>query len=40
MPDLKKGEWDGKYASKISFWGDVTIIFRTFGYLTKKPPVY
>jgi O-antigen biosynthesis protein WbqP len=40
MPDLEKGEWDGKYASKISFWGDVTIIFRTFGYLTKKPPVY
>lgn len=40
MPEEKKAEWDGKYASDISLKNDVLIVFRTFAYLTKKPPTY
>jgi O-antigen biosynthesis protein WbqP len=40
MPESEKVEWDGKYAANISCFKDISIILKTFGYLTKKPPVY
>ena len=40
MPETEKARWDGEYAAKVSFRKDVTIIFRTLAYLTRKPPVY
>lgn len=40
MSDEEKVKWDSKYVKKISFVSDVAIIFRTFGYLLRKPPVY
>lgn len=40
MPEAEKALWDGRYASNISFIGDLKIIFKTFGYLTRRPPVY
>ncbi|MDJ0712936.1 MAG: sugar transferase [Prochloraceae cyanobacterium] len=40
MPESEKAEWDGKYAANISFLQDLLIILKTFGYLTKRPPVY
>lgn len=40
MPESEKADWDGKYAAELSFYNDMKIIFRTFGYLTRKPPVY
>jgi O-antigen biosynthesis protein WbqP len=40
MTDETKAEWDGRYAESVTFIGDVTIGVRTFGYLTKRPPVY
>lgn len=40
MPEKEKADWDGKYASAISFFGDLVIIFRTFGYLLHRPPKY
>lgn len=36
----QKAAFDGQYANKVSFWGDVSIILRTFVYLLKPPPVY
>jgi len=36
----EKAAFDGKYADSVSFWGDVSIITRTFVYLLKPPPVY
>lgn len=36
----EKAAFDGKYADSVSFWGDVSIILRTFVYLLKPPPVY
>jgi len=40
MPDEEKARWDGEYASSTSFVGDLKIIFRTFGYLARRPPTY
>ena len=36
----QKAAFDGEYAKRISFVGDITIILRTFVYLLKPPPVY
>ncbi|PWW06853.1 MULTISPECIES: sugar transferase [Pseudidiomarina] len=36
----EKAAFDGKYADSVSFWGDASIILRTFVYLLKPPPVY
>lgn len=40
MPELEKAEWDGKYASRVTFGGDIKIILRTFLYILKRPPTY
>ena len=40
MPESEKAKWDGEYAGNLSFLNDLRIIFRTFAYLTRKPPVY
>lgn len=40
MPETEKADWDGKYAASVSVLTDLKIIFRTFSYLTRKPPVY
>ncbi|MCE5286198.1 MAG: sugar transferase [Pelosinus sp.] len=40
MPEVEKAKWDGIYASQITFWKDVKIIIKTFGYLLSRPPVY
>jgi O-antigen biosynthesis protein WbqP len=40
MPEKEKARWDGIYAASLSFISDMTIIFRTFRYLSKRPPVY
>lgn len=40
MPACHKAEFDGTYAARITLWGDMGIILRTFVYLTKPPPTY
>lgn len=40
MPAEEKAKWDGIYAKNISFKNDVSILLKTFLYLTKKPPTY
>ena len=40
MTDAEKAELDGRYAATISLGGDLKLIFRTFGYLAHRPPVY
>jgi O-antigen biosynthesis protein WbqP len=40
MPDDEKAGYDGEYAANVSFAMDMKIIFRTFAYVTRKPPVY
>lgn len=40
MPESAKAEFDGRYASNVTLWNDLKIIVRTFGYLTRRPPVY
>lgn len=40
MSEEKKANWDGKYAANISLLGDLSIVFRTFGYLMHRPPKY
>ncbi|HKE57212.1 MAG TPA: sugar transferase [Pyrinomonadaceae bacterium] len=40
MPEKEKARWDGTYAAKLSFVSDMSIILRTFRYLSKRPPVY
>lgn len=40
MPETEKVAWDATYCAGVSFLGDLEIIFRTFGYLRKPPPVY
>lgn len=40
MPETEKAAFDGEYASNISFFNDLKVVGRTFGYLTRKPPVY
>jgi O-antigen biosynthesis protein WbqP len=40
MPESEKAEWDTRYVLGISFLADLMIIFKTFRYLLKRPPVY
>lgn len=40
MSEKEKSRFDGIYASQYSFQFDLIIIFHTFKYLFKKPPVY
>ena len=40
MSAAEKAAFDGQYAQRITFLGDLNIIFRTFAYLLKPPPVY
>lgn len=40
MPVAEKASFDGAYARSISLRNDLTIVFRTFAYLAKPPPVY
>ena len=40
MSEEAKAEWDGAYAADISFANDVSIVFKTFRYLVRRPPVY
>ena len=40
MPESEKAAFDGYYAQHVSLLLDCKIVFRTFVYLTKKPPVY
>ncbi len=40
MPVAEKAVWDSRYAESIAFPEDVRIVFRTVGYLIRKPPVY
>ena len=40
MSENEKSKFDGTYASQYSFWLDLVIIFHTFKYLLKKPPIY
>lgn len=40
MPEPEKARWDGVYAARITFGGDLMIILRTVGYLFHRPPVY
>ena len=36
----EKAAHDSEYAERITFRGDIAIIARTFGYLSKPPPTY
>ena len=40
MSENEKSKFDSTYASQYSFWFDLIIIFRTFKYLLKRPPIY
>jgi O-antigen biosynthesis protein WbqP len=40
MSVAEKAAYDGVYARKISLWGDVLIVLKTFLYLLRPPPVY
>jgi O-antigen biosynthesis protein WbqP len=40
MTDRQKVEWEARYACSVGFLGDLLIVFRTFGYLLHRPPVY
>jgi O-antigen biosynthesis protein WbqP len=40
MKVSEKAEFDAHYANSISFNKDILIIFKTFSYLMKPPPVY
>jgi len=40
MTDAQKVDWEARYAANVSLLGDVVIVFRTFGYLLHRPPVY
>ena len=40
MTFVVKASLDADYAKDISFSGDIKIIFASFGYLLKPPPVY
>ena len=40
MSVSQKAALDGQYAQSISLKNDILIIFKTFGYLLKPPPVY
>ena len=36
----QKAEYDGIYVNSVTFFGDIKIIFGTFSYLLKPPPIY
>lgn len=40
MPESEKARFDGEYCRNLTFANDLRIIFKTFGYFTRKPPVY
>lgn len=40
MSEADKAMWDGRYAEKLSFTGDIFIILRTLFYLLRHPPTY
>lgn len=40
MSPEEKVAWDSRYASRLTFRGDLEILLRTFGYLMKPPPAY
>lgn len=40
MPEEKKAQFDGEYASRISLKMDFLILLKTVVYFTKKPPTY
>jgi O-antigen biosynthesis protein WbqP len=40
MPEPEKARFDSEYARSVSFFSDLGIILRTFGYLRRRPPVY
>ncbi len=40
MPVPEKAAFDGRYAARITFLGDILIILKTFGYLLRPPPTY
>jgi O-antigen biosynthesis protein WbqP len=40
MPETEKVEWERRYVQRITLLGDLSIVFRTFIYLLKPPPVY
>lgn len=40
MPDDAKAARDGEYAARLGPLLDASIVLRTFGYLTRRPPVY
>lgn len=40
MPAEEKAMYDGQYAQQITLIADMRIVFRTFVYLRKPPPVY
>jgi O-antigen biosynthesis protein WbqP len=40
MPAHEKAKWDGEYAASVGLVRDLEIVFRTFGYLARRPPVY
>jgi O-antigen biosynthesis protein WbqP len=40
MPVTAKAAHDGEYAQRVSLGLDLWIIFRTFAYLFRRPPVY
>lgn len=40
MSVYEKSMLDGQYANSISFKNDLLIIFKTFSYLLKPPPIY
>lgn len=40
MTDQQKVDWEARYAGKVGFLTDLTIVLRTFGYLLHRPPVY
>jgi O-antigen biosynthesis protein WbqP len=40
MPEREKLQWERRYAERVSFIGDVSILLRTFGYLLRRPPAY
>jgi hypothetical protein len=40
MSETEKVDWERKYVARITLLGDVVIVFRTFVYLLRPPPVY
>lgn len=40
MTEEEKVGWELRYVARISFLRDVVIVFRTFAYLLRPPPVY